>query len=664
LTVFSTTISFAQWQPIQQKNGTEKLYQLNQKTLRKQLTKGIATFPDETGALKKYTLTQTFNFDEETRKKYPELKSYIGTNGVDKIYISASKDAVNVSYQSKSIENVSGDIYKMTVPQQSDKVCVELESAVLDKIDIKKKSQNKLSSDDGYFRTIRVAYASNAEYVAYFGGIPQALAAWNTTLTNVNARYYQIGIRFQLVSGSERLLYTNAATDPFGSTIDWNKQLQVLFDKEIGKDNYDIGHGVMKGPAQGHAGFQGSAGKDGMKGSAYSSNPDPKGLMFDNDYVSHENGHQLNMYHTFSYKIGGAYDNEPGSGSTIMGYAGIAGQYNVQSRSDNYFHAKSIELMTNYVKSMSIGTKTKINASLPIVDAGPDYTIPIDTDFELTAKGNENVILYQWDQIDRAFATNTVPETNTTASGVMWRSRPPTQSPKRVFQNDGKWNAQPKKARNLNFRCLVYDGKGQTNSDDVLIKVSGAPFKISTPNGLAILKAGSNEKVIWAKGGSTSANVSISLKHDDKETVLIESTPNDGMETIVVPNLPGAKNRIIIRPTDNIYFTMSEYDFTIESSSNAPILSYTILSPTSVKLTWTQPYNFIQTSFSIYQNPTCDDTSIEGNPCERYLGTTNATSFSYTVKNVKSGDTFVVKGKNKYKVRTEKSNTVVVDIPK
>ena len=51
------------------------------------------------------------------------------------------------------------------------------------------------------------------------------------------------------------------------------------------------------------------------------------GDNFDIDYVVHEVGHQLGGNHTFSMSNEGTGVNvEPGSGITIMGYAGITSQ--------------------------------------------------------------------------------------------------------------------------------------------------------------------------------------------------------------------------------------------------------------------------------------------------------------------------------------------------
>jgi hypothetical protein len=60
--------------------------------------------------------------------------------------------------------------------------------------------------------------------------------------------------------------------------------------------------------------------------------------MLNIDFVVHEIGHQLGANHTFSYELEGTGVNVEPSGSTIMGYAGITSDYDVQAASDDYLH--------------------------------------------------------------------------------------------------------------------------------------------------------------------------------------------------------------------------------------------------------------------------------------------------------------------------------------
>jgi hypothetical protein len=88
---------------------------------------------------------------------------------------------------------------------------------------------------------------------------------------------------------------------------------------------------------------------------------------------------------------------EPGSASTIMGYAGICDP-NVQNNSDDYFHAISLQEIAAEVTNGTNGgtgnggntcsTNTTFN-NAPTANAGSDYTIPKSTPFVLTGTGSD-----------------------------------------------------------------------------------------------------------------------------------------------------------------------------------------------------------------------------------------------------------------------------------
>jgi len=103
--------------------------------------------------------------------------------------------------------------------------------------------------------------------------------------------------------------------------------------------------------------------------------------------------------------------------------------------------------------------------------------------------------------------------------------------------------------------------------------------------------------------------------------------------------------------------------------SNAPILSYVpgSLTKTSVKLQWSIPVNFSTVGYSLYKNPEIDDNSLKGNTKENYQASTTNTFITVTFNaadKLKGTVIYVVKGKNSDGWRTEKSNSLLVEIPK
>jgi hypothetical protein len=307
---------------------------------------------------------------------------------------------------------------------------------------------------------------------------------------------------------------------------------------------------------------------------------------------------------------------EPGSGSTIMGYAGITGATDVQAHSDPYFHGITIQQITNYIKGTSCQTNINTGNAVPTANAGANYTIPKGTAFVLDGSGSDSdsgdVLTYCWEQMDENNASTTYPSTTAT-TGVAFRSYTPTTDTKRYFPNlatiqsgatSWQWEAVPNVARTLNFRLTVRDnvaGGANNNSDNMVVTVNGTagPFILNYPNTNVTWNVGTTQTVTWDVAGTTgnginAANVDIFLSTDGGDTypiALAAGVPNDGSQDIIVPNNVGTQNRVMVKGSNNIFFDISNANFSIEGQvvCNATVptgLAASSVGPDSATLSW------------------------------------------------------------------------------
>lgn len=332
-------------------------------------------------------------------------------------------------------------------------------------------------------REYRIAITATGEYTTHFGGVATAQNQITTTINRVNEIYIkEVSIRFTIVAFN---IYPNPATDPFptGGNVDGAllSQNQTDLDAVVGAANYDIGHLFSQGGGGGLAATPSVCTP--FKAMGATSRPNPSGDPFDVDYVAHEIGHQCGANHTFNGTTGacgGGNRNqatavEPGSGSTIMAYAGICGAEDLQPNSDAYFHTISFDEITNYRDAGGAcrpGIPT--GNTPPNVDGGVDITIPPGTPFTLTATGNDpdgDPVWYCWEQID----TGTASPPPNNADGPLFRSKPPVLNSSRTFNElPLAWEHLPTVDRVLTFRVTARDDRGGVNYDTVNVTVQGA----------------------------------------------------------------------------------------------------------------------------------------------------------------------------------------------
>ena len=345
---------------------------------------------------------------------------------------------------------------------------------------------------------------------------------------------------------------------------------------------------------------------------------------------------QLGANHTFSMSLEGTGQNkEVGSGITIMGYAGITSQ-DVAPHSIDIFHETSIaQIQANLAtKTCPISTTMTANHA-PVIGAVSNYTIPISTPFALTGSATDpenDALTYCWEQNDNSTTSGASSVASPTkSSGPNWISNSPTVSGIRFFPKlstiqaglnvsgplpggdaGANTEALSSVSRTLNFRLTVRDNKpyapgstiGQTAFADVVVTVTNTagPFAVTAPNTAVTWNAGSSATVTWSVNGTSAgsvncATVNILLSTDGGATfptVLAAATANDGSEVITVPASPSTTCRVKVEAVGNIFFDISNTNFTIGGTPPPPCgdptgLSNTIPTQTSATVSWTAP---------------------------------------------------------------------------
>jgi chitodextrinase len=647
------------------------------------------SLPNGDGKLENFRVYENSVMDPVLATKYPEIKSYVAI-GIDNPSARAYFSNSPLGFKSMTlyadeaavfIEVISDDLKTYTAYKKSDKKTTDtFECSTIDQAYNTQKTKKtstvaRHAADDGKLRTLRLALACNGEYAAIFGGTKSlALAAMNNTITRVNGIFERdFAIQLILIANNDSLIYTNASTDPFSNTSSLYLDAQNNLTNVIGEANYDIGHLFAGNRSGGSAGCIGCIGSNGYKGRAYSGAGGGVGFVgdsFDIGIAAHEMGHQLGANHTFTHitENGNPAQMEPGSGSSIMGYAGSTSK-NVQEYDDDYFHAISIQQVTDNIKTKTCPIIISTGNAVPEVNAGLDYTIPKGTPFIVTGSATDanadDVLTYDWEQMDLGPANYGVP-TATSTAGPLFRSYIPTISSIRYFPNmttiltgatttSGSMipsEVLPSVTRTLNFRLTVRDnraGGSANNTDDMIVSVDGnsGPFTVDSQNSAASYVAGTTQTMNWTVAGTNAngincATVDILLSKDGGNTfpiTLLSATPNNGTAIVIIPNIPGTTNRIMVKGTNQIFFDVNNVNFTITGSSSdttaptASILSASGTNTSGTNLSWTVATdNLGVTGYNVYQNGVLKTTTTATSLALSGLASLTAYSFYIVAK--------------------------------
>jgi hypothetical protein len=523
-----------------------------------------------------------------------------------------------------------------------------------------------LASSGATRRTYRLALAATAEYTSFHSGVTGAASAMVTTVNRVTGVYeVDLAVRFVLVANNEQLIYTNANSDPYANTNGGTMlgQNQTNITNLIGSANYDIGH-VFSTGGGGIAGL-GVVCNSSQKARGVTGSPSPVADAFDIDYVAHEMGHQFGGNHTFNSQSGScgggnrstnsAY--EPGSGTTIMAYAGICGADDLQNNSNAYFVFKSYEEITTFITNNNSGGSCPVKVAsgntppaIPAIQGG--YTIPISTPFKLTAPlvtdAEGDALTYCWEQSDLGTAGapgSTVGPIIRSWSPVVSRERIVPRVSNLLAGNTVIGEKLPTVARTMSFKLLVRDnfaGSGGANQGSINFSVNatGGAFSVSGPNtNTVIWEGGTSQTVTWVPGSTASAPfntpfVRIKLSTDGGNTfpyTLADSTQNDGTATIDVPVIATTSTqcRVMVEGLNNIFFDVSNANFRVNPPSTASLPMSLISAPQlcagqSFKVAFSINDNTVYNAGNVFSIRLSDAAGAFGNPLT--VGSVTATS--------------------------------------
>lgn len=572
----------------------------------------VISFPMPDGTTQRFAVVEDPIMSPILSEKFPEIKTYSG-QGLDDRTATIKFDVTHKNIHAMVL-SVHGTVFidPFTLDSTNDYISYYKKDYInhdkifneLAPIDERVDEENDIEQNSALvtsgteLRTYRLAVATTVEYSNFHGGVLEdVMAAVVTSINRVSGIYEkEVAISFELVDDNDQIIFIDeddlSNSNP-GTLIG---QSQETIDEIIGFDNYDVGHTFSTG-AGGLASLRVPCTNSKARGVTGTNSP--VGDPFDVDYVAHEIGHQFGATHTFNGSVGSCNGNrtgftafEPGSGSTIMAYAGICSSHNIQNNSDPYFHTGSFDQITDYSvdddgNDCAVITDTNNNppeVSVPV----QEYYIPLLTPFRLEGSATDSdgdALTYCWEQVNTGPAGN--PDAPT-GNAAIFRSFSPTETPERIFprMEDILNNDQTKGEilvdydRTLKFRLTVRDnraGGGGVSSANYEVEVYdiAGPFEVLYPHPGAGWQKGSTQTVTWDVSNTDgslvncqSVNILLSLDGGENfDMVLAEDVPNNGAADITVPTVDTTDEaRLMIEAADNIFFDVSNGNFHINDT--------------------------------------------------------------------------------------------------
>lgn len=578
--------------------------------------------PDNDGNMNEFVIWYSPVMEQELADKYPDIKSYKGFKKSDRsvsIRMTITKDDFNAAIRSPQnmvyIDRYSteyNDVYMVYVTEDyddgvlsKDMVCGSAD-AIFDHLESERSVNRSPQEEAVPLRKYRLALGCTGEWGVLRGTREKALAEMVTFVDRANVYFEsEISARLVIIASNENCINLDGALDPYYNSTEGKslvEQNTQVLDRRVGINNYDIGHMFsicydVGGVAAGKLCSE----KKGAGVTCHNSTTISNGIIL---VFVHEVGHQMSASHTFNHcpgqegqtPTGTGY--EPGSGSTIMAYPGACGSSNLGVSRDDYYHAGTLDQILFFTaregaEAYNCAEKVDFGNLRPEITLHytDGFYIPRVTPFYLTGKAvdpNGDKMTFNWDQMD---AQGSSPLGMPAGNAPIFRSLKPGNSQTRFFPNMSRilnWDFTnvlellPTYGRDLTFRMVARDNHPMGSAvdwEEVKFKVAAnsGPFELIYPNEPLKLKVGDRLEVRWDVSNTDIAPVNCkyvdiffaideNLNFDSPKMVPAAiQVPNDGFESIVVPNILEGRVRVVVKASDNIFFTVSKSNSRIDA---------------------------------------------------------------------------------------------------
>jgi len=454
-------------------------------------------------------------------------------------------------------------------------------------------------------RTYKCAISCTGEYAELVtGGVPSTAAVLSiitSTINRCNGVFErELSVTLELIANNNTVIYLNPDTDPFECNLNNDcliNENQDNMDDVLAGFSYDIGH-IFNTAGGGLAQLASTCTDGKASGVSGSFGPEDIGTII------HEMGHQFGAPHTFNANTGGCEGNgseasayEPGSGSTIMSYAGLCAPNDVAGASDEYYHVSSLMFITNHIDlgdGATCGTTETGPAIVSLANNTDTFFIPQYTPFELFAQEatGTGAITYCWEQYNLGQFGEAEGAAPTWEVGPTFRSFPPTASRLRTFPEiqyavDETYGAVGQRLsmieRELDFKLTARSldlGWGTFNYTDRNVKIIVAPqneFRVTGPTTTELYEVGATKTITWDKAGTDTMPINchfvdIQMSIDNGRTFpfhIATNTPNTGSYNFTVPDIYSDSVIFKVKGADNIFFDVSHVRMQIHGTPNS-----------------------------------------------------------------------------------------------